>query len=57
MVGGDRMTTNPGWVTIDPECVVHTLQPDAVDKVNRAEGGIVLDFSAVRRIVPSVVVV
>ena len=49
------MTTNPGCVTIDPECVVHALQHDAVEKVNRAEGEIVLDFSAVRRIDPSVV--
>jgi anti-anti-sigma regulatory factor len=49
------MTTNPVRIIVDPECVVHTLQHEAWEKVNRAEGEIVLDFSAVRRIDPSVV--
>jgi anti-anti-sigma regulatory factor len=49
------MTTNPVRIAVDPEAVVHTLQHDAVEKVNRAEGEVILDFSRVRRIDPGVV--
>jgi anti-anti-sigma regulatory factor len=49
------MTTNPVRITVDPESVVHTLQHEVLEEVNRAESEIVLDFSAVRRIDPSVV--
>jgi anti-anti-sigma regulatory factor len=49
------MTTNAQWIKVDPERVVHTLQQEAVEKVNRAEGEVVLDFSAVPRIDSSVV--
>ena len=49
------MTTNAHWIKVDPERVVHTLQQEAVEKVNAAEGGVVLDFSGVPRIDSSVV--
>ncbi len=49
------MTTNAHWIKVDPERVVHTLQQDAVEKVNAAEGEVVLDFSGVARIDSSVV--
>jgi anti-anti-sigma regulatory factor len=44
------MTTNAQWIKLDPERVVHTLQQEAVEKVNHAEGEVVLDFSGVPRI-------
>jgi anti-anti-sigma regulatory factor len=49
------MTTNAQWIKVDSEHVVHTLQQDAVEKVNAAEGEVVLDFSGVPRIDSSVV--
>ena len=49
------MTTDAQWIKVDPERVVHTLQQGAVEKVNHAEGEVVLDFSAVPRIDSSVV--
>jgi anti-anti-sigma regulatory factor len=49
------MTTNAHWIKVDPERVVHTLQQDAIEKVNAAEGEVVLDFSGVPRIDSSVV--
>ena len=49
------MITNAHWIKVDPERVVHTLQQEAVEKVNAAEGEVVLDFSGVPRIDSSVV--
>ena len=49
------MTTNAQWIKVDPERVAHTLQQEAVEKVNAAEGELLLDFSGVRRIDSSVV--
>jgi anti-anti-sigma regulatory factor len=40
------------WLKIDEEQVVQTLQ-EAGEKLDRAEGELVLDFSSVRRIDPS----
>ena len=42
------MTTNRVWLNVDPECLV--LQKDAVEKLQSAEGELVLDFSSVVRI-------
>ena len=44
------MTTNSQWIRVDPERVVQTLQQAAMEKVNAAEGEVLLDFSGVRRI-------
>ena len=44
------MTTNAVCIKIDPEGVVHALRQEAVEKVNGAEGEVVVDFSAVLRI-------
>ncbi len=49
------MTTNAQWIKLDPERVVLALHQEAVEKVNHAEGEVVLDFSGVRRIDSSVV--
>jgi anti-anti-sigma regulatory factor len=49
------MTTNPVRIAVDPESAVHALQHEAVEKVNRAEGEVILDFSRLRRIDPGVV--
>ena len=40
------------WLTIDQEHVVQSLQ-EASEKLDNAEGEMILDFSAVRRIDPS----
>jgi anti-anti-sigma regulatory factor len=48
------MTTNAHWIKVDSERVVHTLQQEAVAKVNAAEGEVVLDFSRVPRIDSSI---
>jgi anti-anti-sigma regulatory factor len=45
------MTTNPLCIPLDPDCVVHTLQHEAVESLS-AGGEVVLDFSAVLRIDP-----
>jgi len=37
------------WLKLDEECVVQALQ-EAGEKLDRAEGEVVLDFSSVRRI-------
>jgi anti-anti-sigma regulatory factor len=44
------MTTNARWIKVDPERVVHALQRETVEKINAAEGEVVLDFSGVPRI-------
>ena len=49
------MTTNAVSVTLDPECLARGLRQEAVEKVNSAEGEVVLDFSSVLRIDPNVV--
>lgn len=49
------MTTNAHWIKVDAERAVHTLQQEAVEKVNAAEGELLLDFSGVHRIDSSVV--
>ena len=48
------MTTSAVCIKIDPGCALHVLQHEAVEKVNLAEGEVVLDFSGVARIYPSV---
>jgi anti-anti-sigma regulatory factor len=50
-----RMTTNGECVRIDPERVAHVLRQDAIEKVNSAEGEVVLDFSSVLRVDPDAV--
>ena len=45
------MTTVPVWFEIDGEHVVEGLQ-QACEKLGLAEGDVLLDFSAVRRIDP-----
>ncbi len=49
-----RMTNTliPVWLEIDGEAVVPALQ-DACEKLDSADGEVVLDFSSVRRIDPS----
>src|SRR6266700_397587 len=47
---GVRMTPNAAWITVDPEHVVNVLQQDAVEKVNRGDREVILDFSSVLRI-------
>ena len=49
------MTTNAVWIRVDPEHPAQALQQEAVEKVNRAEGEVVLDFSSVLRIDSTVV--
>jgi len=44
------MTTHAEWIQVDPERVLQALQQQAVDKVNGAQGEVVLDFSSVLRI-------
>jgi anti-anti-sigma regulatory factor len=43
------MAMNAVWLNIDGERVVHALQ-EAREKLDSAEGEIVLDFSSVRRV-------
>ena len=45
------MATNTVWPETDGERVVHALQ-DALEKLDSAEGEVVLDLSTVRRIDP-----
>jgi anti-anti-sigma regulatory factor len=47
-----RMTTSAGWLQIDGERVVDSLQT-ASEALGGAKGDLVLDFSSVRRIDPS----
>jgi len=49
------MTTHAEWIKIDPERILDTLQQEAVDKVNSAQGEATLDFSSVARIDSNVV--
>jgi len=49
------MTTNAVCIKLDPERVADALRQEAVEKVNSAEGQVVLDFSSVLRIDPNVV--
>jgi anti-anti-sigma regulatory factor len=42
------MTSNRVWLNVDPECLL--LQKDAVEKLQSAEGELVLNFSSVVRI-------
>jgi anti-anti-sigma regulatory factor len=44
------MTTNTDWIPIDPAQIVQTLKAEVVERVNHAEGEVVLDLSLVRRI-------
>ena len=44
------MTTNAEWIKINPERILHALQHEAADKVNSAQGEVILDFSSVLRI-------
>jgi anti-anti-sigma regulatory factor len=44
------MTTKDVSVPLDPAHVADALRQEAVEKVNAAEGEVVLDFSAVDRI-------
>jgi len=46
------MTMIGSWLEIDGEHMVQALQ-DAGEKLNSADGEVVLDFSSVRRIEPS----
>jgi anti-anti-sigma regulatory factor len=46
------MTTNPVCIEIDPHSVIHALQTEAVERLNSAEGEVILDFSSVLRIDP-----
>ena len=49
------MSTNAEWIKIDPQRVLQALQQEAVDKVNSAQGEVILDFSSVLRIDSNVV--
>jgi len=49
------MTTNAVCIKLDPERLAHALRQEAVEKVNCAEGEVVLDFSSVLRIDPNVI--
>ena len=49
------MSTNAEWIRIDPQRVLQALQQEAVDKVNSAQGEVILDFSSVLRIDSNVV--
>ena len=44
------MTTNAASIQVGPDPVFTALQQEAVEKLNRGESEVVLDFSAVRRI-------
>jgi anti-anti-sigma regulatory factor len=44
------MTTNAVCIQVDPNCLVQTLQHEAVEKLKAAEGELVLDFSSVLKI-------
>lgn len=48
------MTTSAVWIQVDPEQVLSALQ-EAVEKMNRGESEVVLDFSSVFRIDPGIV--
>jgi anti-anti-sigma regulatory factor len=41
---------NAVCIKIDPERIVHALREEAVEKVNAADGEVILDFSSVLRI-------
>ena len=43
------MATNPVWVKLDGDGVVHALR-EAREKLDSVQGEVVLDFSSVRRI-------
>jgi anti-anti-sigma regulatory factor len=45
------MATDPVWVKVDGDRVVHALQ-DAREKLDSVQGEVVLDFSSVHRIDP-----
>jgi ABC-type transporter Mla MlaB component len=47
------MATIAAWVKIDEECAVERLQ-EAGEKLDSAEGEVMLDFSSLRRIDPGV---
>jgi anti-anti-sigma regulatory factor len=49
------MTTNATCIKLEPEGGANALRQEAVDKVNRAETEVVVDFSSVLRIDPNVV--
>jgi len=42
--------TTPMCIQVDPDCMVHTLQHEAVEQLNRAGGELVLDFAFVVKI-------
>jgi anti-anti-sigma regulatory factor len=44
------MTTNAVCIQVDPDCMVQTLQHEAVETLDRAGGELVLDFSSVLKI-------
>ena len=44
------MISDPVCIRIDPEHIDSALQEEAVEQVNRGQGEVVLDFSAVLRI-------
>ena len=44
------MTMNAVYIKVDPERIVHALREEAVEKVNGADGEVILDFSSVLRI-------
>jgi anti-anti-sigma regulatory factor len=44
------MTSNPVWIRVDPECVVDTLENQAVEQLKGAGSEMILDLSGVRRI-------
>jgi anti-anti-sigma regulatory factor len=44
------MTTNAMWIRVDAERVADILRHEALEKLNSAEGELVLDFSSVERI-------
>jgi len=46
-----RMARNPVLLKVDGKCAVHTLQ-EAIEKLEGAEGEVILDFSAVGRMDP-----
>jgi len=46
------MTTNPVWVKVDGERVVHALR-DVCERLDSVQGEVVLDFSSVHRIDPA----
>jgi anti-anti-sigma regulatory factor len=44
------MTTHAVCIPVDPKCPAQTLQHEAVEKLQGAEGELVLDFSSVMKI-------